>query len=160
MNSKENRRILAGVLFAVSFIGLPLTASAGQDSDDIHLKVRLTQVNNSGITGTAVLNISEDGLIGKVRADHLVPGHAYTVWLFYQEGDDVGGPGRFDSAVAENDDTTFRGRVRGLSVTSGAIVKLVVFDHPDLGQTNVTRADNLLTPNGGSSVAQAVFQIP
>jgi hypothetical protein len=159
MNTKANGLILAVIVFGVSWIGLPPSASA-QDSDSMTLKVQVLALNDSGIKGTAVVSITDDGLIGKLKADHLVPGHAYTVWLFYQEGTDVGGPGRFDSAVAEDDDTTFRGRVRGMRVTSGGTVKLVMFDHPDLGPTNVTRADNLLTPNGGHPVAQAIFEIP
>jgi hypothetical protein len=62
--------------------------------------------------------------------------------------------------VAEDSDFTFRGSVGGLRASSGATIKLVIFDHPDLGPTNATRANNVLTPVGGSMAAQAVFSIP
>src|SRR5262249_1368446 len=139
MKSIGNRLTLGAAALG-SLLALTPARAAGHDTD-IHLRVRLTSLNDSGITGTASVSIDAEGLVGRVRADQLVAGHAYTVWLFYQNGDDVGGPGRFDSAVAEDDDATFRGRVRGLQVMSGATVRLVMFDHPDLGATDVSRAD-------------------
>ncbi len=156
---KTNPLVLAGAVLTLSLICLPL-ARAKDDDDGLHLKVDVTTLNNSGVNGMATVDIGEDGLRGKLRADGLTPGHGYTVWFFYQEGADVGGPGRFDSSVPEDDEVTFRGHVGGLRVSSGATVKLLVFDHPNLGATNVTRAVNLLTPAGGSPVAQAVFTIP
>jgi hypothetical protein len=163
MKSKADRLARGGVMLTVLLMGWTTAVGANQQSDDtrdIHLRAHLTELNDSGVAGTAVINVSDDGLVVRLHADHLVPGHAYTVWLFYLEGTDVGGPGRIDSAVADDDDMTFRGRVRGLDVTSGATLKFVIFDHPDLGLTNVTRADNLLTPNGGHPVAQALFEMP
>jgi hypothetical protein len=112
------------------------------------------------ISGTAVVNIGEDSLRGRLKAENLQVGHAYSVWLFYFEGGVQGGPGRFDSTVAEDDDFTFRGRVGGLRVAGDGTIKLVIFDHPSLGPNNATRANNLLTPTGGLQVGQAVFAIP
>ena len=156
---KAKQLMLVGAVLSLSVMCLAFV-QAKDDDDRLHFKVDVTTLNNSGVTGTATVDIGEDGLRGKLKADGLTPGHGYTVWLFYQEGANVGGPGRFDSNVAEDDDLTFRGHVGGLRVSSGATVKLLIFDHPNLGATNVTRAANLLTPAGGSGVAQAVFTIP
>jgi hypothetical protein len=156
---KSNRFMLVGVVLAVSVMCLAF-ARADEDSDGLHLKADIAAAPGSGITGTAVVDIGEDGLHGKVKADNLTPGHGYTVWFFYLEGGATAGPGRFDSTVAEDDDFTFRGRVGGLRVASGGTIRLVIFDHPSLGATDVTRANNLLTPVGGSMAGQAVFTIP
>ncbi len=156
---KAKRLILIGTVLAVSAMCLAF-ARADDDSEGLQLKATVVSDGASGISGTAVVNIGEDGLRGRLKAENLKVGHAYTVWLFYVEGANVGGPGRFDSTVAEDDDFTFRGRVGGLHVSSGATVKLVIFDHPSLGATNVTRANNLLTPAGGSMAAHAFFTIP
>lgn len=166
---KINRLILVAAVLTLSVLFLAV-ARADEDFDGLHLKVDLAAIGSSGVTGTAKVDIGEDGLRGKVRADNLKPGHGYTVWFFYFEGNNQAGPGRFDSTVAEDDDVTFRGHVGGLRVSSGATVKLVIFDHPDLTAlpatcgarpaTNVARANNLLTPACASGVAQAVFTIP
>jgi len=152
---KSNQLILVGVVLLASVVGLAF-ARAHDDSDGLQLQAPVT----GAVSGTAVVNIGEDGLRGRLKAENLQVGHAYTVWFFYFEGAAQGGPGRFDSTVAEDGDFTFRGRVGGLRVASGATIKLVVFDHPSLGPNNATRANNLLTPAGGSMAGQAVFTIP
>lgn len=148
-----------GVILAFLVVGLAF-AKANDDLAGLQLTAMVTDANGSGITGTATVNLGEDGLRGRLRAENLKPGHAYTVWLFYFEGSAQGGPGRFASTVAEDSDFTFRGGVGGLQASSGATIKLVIFDHPSLGPTNATRANNVLTPTGGSMAAQAVFSIP
>ena len=153
------RLILIGAVLSVSVMGLAF-ARSGSDSEDMQLTAVVTAANGSGISGTATVNIGEDGLRGKLKAENLKVGHAYTVWCFYFEGNAQGGPGRFASTVAEDGDFTFRGSVGGLRVSSGATIKLVMFDHPDLGPNNATRANNVLTPVGGSMAAQAVFTMP
>ena len=153
------RLILIGAVLSVSVMGLAF-ARSGSDSEDMQLTAAVTAANGSGISGTATVNIGEDGLRGKLKAENLKVGHAYTVWFFYFEGNAQGGPGRFASTVAEDGDFTFRGSVGGLRVSSGATIKLVMFDHPDLGPNNATRANNVLTPVGGSMAAQAVFTMP
>ena len=144
---------------SVSVIGLAF-AKANDDPDGLQLTATVADANGSGITGTATVNLGEDGPRGRLKAENLKPGHAYTVWVFYLEGNAQGGPGRFASTVAEDSDFTFRGSVGGLQASSGATIKLVIFDHPSLGPTNATRANNVLTPTGGSMAAQAVFRIP
>lgn len=166
---KANQLMLVGVVLTLSVMSLAFVR-AKDEEDRLHLKVDVTALNNSGVSGTATVDIGEDGLRGKLKADGLAPGHGYTVWFFYLEGSSQAGPGRFDSNVAEDDDLIFRGHVGGLRVSSGATVKLLVFDHPDLTAlpptcsarpaTNVARANNLLTPACGSPAAQAVFTIP
>lgn len=123
------------------------------------LRAPITSIN-SAVTGTATICIGEDGVRGKLAADNLTAGHGYTSWFFYSHGQVSSDPGRFDSVVPEEDDATMRGHVGGLVVESGAMIRLFIFDHPSFGSSDVTRAENLLTPNGGSPVAKAVFIIP
>ena len=158
---KNTRRLtLLVVVLAFSVVCLAF-ARAKEDSDGLQLKATVTDGGSgSGISGTATVNIGEDGLSGRLKAEHLKVGHAYTVWFFYFEGNAQGGPGRFASTVAEDDDFTFRGSVGGLRVSSGAKIQLVIFDHPSLGPNNATRANNVLTPAGGSMAGQATFTIP
>ena len=155
---RKGRWIFVGVFLAVSTMCLALASAS--DDPGLVLNTAVSGANGSGITGTATVSLTEDGLRGKLKVENLKSGHAYTVWLFYFEGSAQGGPGRFASTVAEDSDFTFRGSVGGLRASSGATIKLVIFDHPDLGPTNATRANNVLTPVGGSMAAQAVFSIP
>ena len=143
-----------------------------QSDDPVQLTAALSEANASGITGSATVTIGEDGLRGTVKADHLKSGHAYTVWFFYVEGAKVAGPGRFASTVAQGDSFSFHGNVGGLHVSSGGIIKLVIFDHPDLTAihtsippctpmpaSDAARADNLLTFACAAPAALAVFTI-
>lgn len=150
----------------------PSLALAGEDRgcDGTRLKADVTSLPGSGVTGTVTICIGEDGLRGKLKAENLTIGHGYTVWFFYTEDGKTGGPGRFDSTVAEDEDEIFRGHVGGLQVSSGGTIKLLVFDHPDLTAvppacstmtaTNVARANNLLTFACAKGVAQALINIP
>jgi hypothetical protein len=151
-------KILVGVVFVISIMCLAF-ARASQNSG-IALQADVAELNNSGVTGRARVEISNEGLRGVLKARNLVPGHGYTVWFFYLEGTNQGGPGRFDSDVAETGEVTFHGHVGGLQASGGATIRLVIFDHPNLGTDNVTRANNLLTPAGGSAVGRAEFSIP
>lgn len=153
-----NQLALLGVVLSVLVLGLEFAKA--DDDPGLQLTTPVTGANGSGITGTATMSLGEDGLRGRLNATNLKTGHAYTVWLFYFEGNAQGGPGRFASTVAEDSDFIFRGSVGGLRASSGATIKLVMFDHPDLGPSNATRANNVLTPQGGSMAAQAVFSIP
>lgn len=150
------------LVFAVMFLSAAgvACASGSNDLEGQQIKAALTQINGSGITGTGSVTIGEDGVTGRLQTQHLKQGHAYTVWFFYLEANSQGGPGRFSSTVAEDDEFTFRGSVGGLKVSSGGTIILVIFDHASLGPNNVTRATNLLTPTGGTPAAQAVFAIP
>jgi hypothetical protein len=155
---RVNRLMLVGAVLAVSAMFLAFARADQQP--DLDLEVTVTSLNGSGVSGVATVDISDDGLRGKLKAQNLTPGHGYTVWFFYMQDGATGGPGRFDSTIAESGEVTFRGHVGGLQVSSGATVKLLIFEHPSLGTTDVTRAANLLTPVGGSAVGQAVFTIP
>lgn len=166
---RVNRSILVGVVLALCVMWLALARVNANTS--LELETDVTALNSSGVTGTATMDITDGGVQGNLSAHNLVPGHGYTVWFFYLQDGATGGPGRFDSAVAESGDVTFQGHVGGLQVSSGATIKLLIFDHPDLtalpasgctaiAPTNVARANNLLTPQCGSAVGQAVFSIP
>ncbi|MDP9089857.1 MAG: hypothetical protein M3O26_14085 [Pseudomonadota bacterium] len=169
---KTKRLILA--LGVLSLFGLNLGfANAESDAEPLQLATALKDANASGITGTATVTIGEEGLRGTLRADHLKVGHAYTVWFFYGDSSNMAGPGRFSSTVAQEDGFTFHGSVGGLHVSSGAVIKLVIFYHPDLTAvptsmpvacahmppSDVARANNLLTPACAMPVAEAVFNI-
>jgi hypothetical protein len=171
--NKATRLILVGAVSTLSVVCLGL-ARANQNSD-IELEADINAVGSSGVSGTATVDISDDGLRGKLKARGLMPSHGYTTWFFYLEGTSQGGPGRFDSEVAESSEVTFRGHVGGLQVSSGAKIRLFIFDHPDLTKvpvppvsgpctaisaTNVARANNLLTPQCGSLVGSAEFTVP
>ncbi len=118
---RVNRLILVG---AISTISVMLLAFARADQQsDLDLEVTVTALNGSGVSGIATVDISDDGLRGKLKAENLTPGHGYTVWFFYIQDGASGGPGRFDSTVAESGEVTFRGHVGGLQVSSGATIK-------------------------------------
>jgi len=153
----------SGLLVVLGLLlNCPSLALADQDRgcDGTRLKVHVTSLNGSGVTGRATICIGEDGLRGELQAENLTIGHVYTVWMVYKEGANTAGPGRFDSTVAEEDDEVFRGHVGGLQVSSGAAIMLFIFDHLSVSPNNVTRAITLLTPAGGTAAAQAVFNIP
>src|SRR5262249_35458709 len=109
-------------LVVILLLACPPLASAVQDRrcDGTKFTADVTGLEESGVTGTATICIGEAGLHGKLEAENLTIGHGYTVWLFYIEEADTGGPGRFDSTVAEDEDEIFRGHVGGLQASSGA----------------------------------------
>ena len=166
----KNPKRLILALGVLTLLGMNLElANAESDAEPLQLAAALNEANASGITGTATVTIGEEGLRGTLRADHLKVGHPYTVWFFYMDGSNVAGPGRFSSTVAQEDGFTFHGSVGGLHVSSGAVIKLVMFYHPDLTAvppacahmpaSDVARANNLLTPACAMPVAQAMFTI-
>ena len=121
-----------GLILTLGFVTLfGSLGTANADSDDPdRLRAALTEANESGITGSATLTIGEDGLRGTVKADHLKPGHAYTVWFFYVEGANVAGPGRSSMPPCAH-----------------------------MPASDAARADNLLTFMCAAPAAQAVFTI-
>ena len=158
---KDTKRfMLVGVVLSVSVMSLAF-ASSSDDTQDVQLTAAVTAgTSGSGIIGTATVYIGEDGLRGRLDAHNLKVDHAYTVWMFDFAGTAQGGPGRFDSKVAEDGDFVFRGRVGGLRVSAGDRISLVIFDHPDLGPNNATHANKLLNPAGGWFAAKADFTAP
>lgn len=158
-----NRFIL--VAAALSFLLVcPFQAARAQetDCDDVILKVTLTPLGGSGVTGTAILCIGEDGARAQIKAENVNAGHLFTAWFFYKDSPTTltSGPGRFDSLMSESDKVRFRGRVGGLAASSGAKITVRIFDHGTPSSNNAVRATNVLTATGGTGVADAVFIIP
>ena len=144
------------------------------------------------------------GVSGDIEAKHLQPSHAYTVWFFYWDdpsqcetpfmcgsaldffGDATQQPpvlplvvfGRFDSAVGPADgEEDFEGRVRGLRLSRGSLVWLLIVGHGEVDANDPShRARQLLTPEDpnagaphlgnvvdgfrGPPAAIAIFQLP
>ena len=86
---KTKLLILTGVVLSLSVLCLAF-ARADDDSEGLQLKATVESDGGSGIGGTAVVSIGEDGLRGKLKADNLKVGHAYTVWLFLRGGHQCG----------------------------------------------------------------------
>jgi len=118
----------------------------------------ITALNNSGLSGTAMLCLGDEGASARLRVEGTIPGHAYTAWFLYIEGNNVA-VNRFDSALAAQSTTTFSARVGGLAPAIGSSeIHLVVVDHGDVsGLTSFNRARNVLTPAGKPFSAVAVF---
>jgi hypothetical protein len=123
-------------------------------------KADFTTLNSSGLSGTAMLCIGDNGASANLRVEGTVPGHGYTAWFFYIEGASVV-VNRFDSALAAQTSTIFSARVGGIAPASGSKIRLVVVDHGDLaGLTSFVRAQNVLTPAGKPFSAQVDFVQP
>ena len=125
-----------------------------------------------GISGQGTLCQSEEGVRGQLRAAGLAEGEAYTVWwvyidrpdlcvpdetappgfecdfsFFLNDGDPLGVIGRLDSAVApENGRVVFRDTIRGMRMTSGAIMMLFINAHGPASEDGRALARQLLTP--------------
>lgn len=117
-----------------------------------------------GIEGRAKLCPLDDGFSLAVEAEHLVVGHAYTVWLGYFDlpvhcqwnpcglgdvlGDEpLGVLGRMDGRVADRSTETFWGDFHGLRLSRGSQVILFLLSHGQAsGDDNRYRARQLLTP--------------
>jgi hypothetical protein len=118
------------------------------------------------IKGKATLCINRRGVSGSMEVEHLQPGNAYTVWFSYIDdlspcvgaedpsaclfgGDKpLGVFGRYDSAIGPADgEEEFAGRVRGLRLSSGSQVQLVLLGHGPADTTAHSHlARQLLTP--------------
>jgi hypothetical protein len=123
-------------------------------------KADIAALNNSGLSGTAMLCIGDNGASAQLHVEGTVPGHAYTAWFFYFEGVN-GTVGRFDSALAAQSTTIFSARVGGIAPASGSKVRLVIVDHGDVsGLSSLVRAMNVLTPAGKPFSAQVDFPQP
>jgi hypothetical protein len=132
------------------------------------MKTSITPLD-TGIEGTVTLCVKADEVSGTVKTEHLQPGDAYTIWFVYfddssQCGDgsgvcgagpnDLGGDnplgvfGRFDSAMGPaNGKVDFAGSVRGLHLSSGSQVWLLMFGHgPADANDGRHLARQLLTP--------------
>jgi hypothetical protein len=136
-------------------------------------------LNNSGVTGTAKLCISEGGVHTRITANNLTPGNPYTVWFVYFDdpskcltpghctsadtvtpaADPEGVLGRYDSITAKESTGTFSGHV-GIQPSSGSIIVMPIFAHGSLNADGHIRARQLLTPQDPHSVRPAWARLP
>ncbi|SRR6266511_1290604 len=191
-------RLLLPVGLLVLGLRLLLPLSEATADDGCNMKTSITPLD-TGIEGEATLCVKADEVSGRMKTEHLQPGDAYTIWFVYfddssQCGDgsgvcgaganDFGGDnplglfGRFDSAVGPADGKVdFSGSVRGLHLSSGSQVWLLMFGHgPADANDGGHLARQLLTPEDpnagaphlgnivdgvrGIPAAVAVFDIP
>jgi hypothetical protein len=129
----------------------------------------LVTLNNSGVTGTARLCISESGVHTRITANNLTPGNPYTVWFVYFDDpskcltpgnctsadtvmpvmDPEGVLGRYDSITAKESTGTFSGHV-GIQPSSRSVIVMPIFAHGSLSADGHIRARQLLTPQDPS----------
>jgi hypothetical protein len=153
--------LLALAALVMSLIWLPNRAMGATCDQGGVVRAPLTSLNGSGIHGAAVVCVGKHGVNGDVVADNLMAGNVYTIWFFFTEAGNTSSPGRFDSAVPQTSTGLFSGHVGGLHAASGATIKLLMFGHgPAGGLDDVSLANNLLTPMGGSAVAVANITVP
>ena len=162
------RSALAGL--AVSLMALCTFSTAkAEECEGTTLTASLMTLNNSGVTGTAKLCISEGGVHTRITANNLTPGNPYTVWFVYFDdpskcltpghctsadtvtpaADPEGVLGRYDSITAEESTGTFSGHV-GIQPSSRSIIVMPIFAHGSLSADGHIRARQLLTPQDPS----------
>jgi hypothetical protein len=76
------RSALAGLALSLMTLCTFSTAKA-EECEGTTLTASLMTLNNSGVTGTAKLCISEGGVHTRITANNLTPGNPYTVWFVY-----------------------------------------------------------------------------
>ena len=155
-------KLLSAIVSIATFLLLAPTSLLAQNTDCNRSiqKADISTLNNSGLSGTAMLCIGDNGASAQLRVEGTVPGHAYTSWFFYFEGSKFV-VNRFDSALAAQSSTIFSARVGGLAPSSGSLIRLVVVDHGDVsGLSSFMRAVNVLTPAGKPFSAQVDFIQP
>ena len=193
--AKSSNRIAGLVLVLYTLTGPAALMAHDRDDDDCDsIRVEVKGFDPS-ISGHAEICYNSAGVVADMRLRGLVRGDAYTVWFAYIDnpamcqtpgcGDaDWGGPnpplvfGRMDSAVAGRRGTlAFSGSVRGLKLSPGSIVWIVLVGHGPANMTDYRlRARQLLTPQdpglgapglgvvsdgaAGQGKAVGVFEIP
>src|SRR5215472_15842336 len=75
------RWALAGLAF--SLMVCTSSVAGAEECEGTALTASLVTLNNSGVTGTAVLCILEGGVHTRISANNLTPGDPYTVWFVY-----------------------------------------------------------------------------
>jgi hypothetical protein len=161
------RWALAGLAF--SLMVCTSSVAGAEECEGTALTASLVTLNNSGVTGTAVLCISEGGVHTRISANNLTPGNPYTVWFVYFDdpskcltpgnctsadtvmppADPEGVLGRYDSITAEESTGRFSGHV-GIQPSSGSVVVMPIFAHGSLSADGHIRARQLLTPQDPS----------
>jgi hypothetical protein len=162
------RWALAGLAMSLTVICTSSMARA-EECEGTALTVSLATLNNSGVTGTGKLCISESGVHTRITANNLTPGNPYTVWFVYFDNpsncltpgnctsadtvmpaaDPEGVLGRYDSITAKDSTGTFSGHV-GIQPSSGSIIVMPIFAHGSLSADGHIRARQLLTPQDPS----------
>jgi hypothetical protein len=164
---RTRRSMSVGFLLMILGLLLPLPKVTADDGCKSPMKTSLTDLG-PGLEGKATLCVDAKDISGKIKAEHLQPGDAYTIWFIYFDdptqcvgggpgvcgGADFGGDnplgvfGRFNSAVAPaSGKVDFDGRVRGLQLSRGSQVQLVMFGHGPADATDGRHlARQLLTP--------------
>lgn len=160
---------------ALGLLALYATSAAraqdlGEDCEGATFTAPVESLNNSGVTGTATLCISENGIHTRIAANNLTAGHPYTVWFLYFDdplkclipghctpadftipaADPEGVLGRYDSIVAGGSTGRFSGHVGGLQPSSGSVIAFAIFSHGSLSADGRLRARQLLTPQDPS----------
>jgi hypothetical protein len=166
-----NRLLLAAAALCL-FLLHPSITLADDDSgcdEGVALSANVVALNNSGVTGSAKLCISAQGVHTRITVQNLTSGNPYTVWFVYFDkpqnclnpghctpadtttplADPEGVLGRYDSIVATESPGTFSGHV-GLVPSSGSEVHFPIFAHGSLSQDGHIRARQLLTPQNPS----------
>ena len=161
----------AGLALSLTVICTSSAARAeeAEECEGTTLTASLATINNSGVTGTATLCISEDGVHTRITAHNLTPGNPYTVWFVYFDdpskclspgqctGADAVAPaadpegvlGRYDSITAKGSTGTFSGHV-GMQPSKGSVIVMPIFAHGSLSSDGHIRARQLLTPQDPS----------
>jgi hypothetical protein len=154
-------------------VSLMLTCSSSfagaEECEGTAMTASLVTLNNSGVTGTAKLCITENGVHTRITANNLTPGNPYTVWFVYFDdpsrclspgnctsadtvmpaADPEGVVGRYDSITAKESTGTFSGHL-GMQPSSGSIIVMPIFAHGSLSADGHIRARQLLTPQDPS----------
>ena len=166
----NNRMRWAPAGLVLSLMLTCTSAFAGaEECEGTALTASLMTLNNSGVTGTAKLCITENGVHTRITANNLTPGNPYTVWFVYFDdpsrcltpgnctstdtvmpaADPEGVLGRYDSITAKESTGTFSGHV-GMRPSSGSIIVMPIFAHGSLSTDGHIRARQLLTPQDPS----------
>jgi len=188
----RNTLLLAISAFALS--AAPSVAYADDDDDDDCYEIAVESINfvEIDLYGKAELCVNNSSLEGKVKLKGLTQGNAYTAWWVYIDqpacdydgflscistffGDDpLAVFGRMDSAVGTaKGKTKFKDKLRGMRVSSGSQVWILVFGHGMASTDGRQLARQLLTPEDpnagaphlgvnayGYPVAIAAFDMP
>jgi hypothetical protein len=136
---------LVFLIAAVSISGMSLLAQSpaveplsARSCNGLFMKQPLVTLNDTGITGEALLCIETSGVRSRIVARNLTPGYAYTMWFAYidqpsmcltpgQCGDlDYAVPynpagvfGRTDSLIAQSGEDVFSANVRSFHAPAG-----------------------------------------
>ena len=161
------RCALAGLAF--SLMVCTSSVAKAEECEGQALTASLVTLNNSGVTGTAVLCISEGGVHTRITANNLTVGNPYTVWFVYFDdpskcltagnctsadtvmppADPEGVLGRYDSITAKESTGRFSGHV-GIQPSSGSVIAMPIFAHGSLSVDGHISARQLLTPQDPS----------